>query len=91
MLSTPYGQLIELSPHQKIFNNEQLNYLYDISKQGLQRMTAGLSSISNNSNSITISDLNIALDNVTDAESFVTELQGLTRYIRNVKTIKRNS
>ena len=47
-----------------IINNEQLNYLYDISKQGLQGMTAGLSSISNNSNSITISDLNIALDNV---------------------------
>ena len=91
MLSTKYGQLIELNPHQKIFNNDQMNYLYDISKQGLAGMSRTVAAMTANSNTLTIDNLNIALENVTDAQSFVRELQGLTQYIRNTKTIQGSS
>ena len=92
MLATNEGQLIELNPHEKIFNNDQLNFLYDLSKQKIGGMKQAVSSItSNNNNSISIADLNISLDNVTDAQSFVDELRGLTSYIRNTKTIYGNS
>ena len=90
MLSTNYGQLIELNPHQKIFNNDQMNFLYDLSREGLQGMNRTISAISNSmqDNSLSIAHLEVKLDNVTDARSFADELHNLTAYIRNTKTIK---
>lgn len=94
MISTDYGQIIELNPHQKIFNNDQLNYLYNISREGLSNMDRTVNAISSSmqDNSLLIQHLELKLDNVTDARSFADELQNLTNYIRNTKTIQsRNS
>ena len=93
MLSTDYGQIIELNPHQKIFNNDQMNFLYDLSREGLKGMDRTVSAISNSmqDNSLSIAHLEVKLDNVTDAKSFAEELQGLTSYIRNTKTIQGRS
>ena len=91
LLSTKYGQLIELNPHQKIFNNDQLNYLYDMSREGLNGMNRTVNSISNTSqdNSLTINTLELKLDNVTDTQSFVEGLRNLNSYIKNTHTIQR--
>ena len=91
MLSTKYGQIIELNPHQKIFNNDQMNFLYDLSREGISGMNRTVSAISNSmqDNSLLIEHLEVKLDNVTDVKSFAEELQGLTNYIRNTKTILR--
>ena len=91
MLATNEGQLIELNPHEKIFNNDQLNYLYDLSKQKANKLSQAVSTITSNDNSMIIDNLNISLDNVTDGQSFMEELRGLTGYIRNTKTIYGNS
>jgi hypothetical protein len=91
MLATSQGQLIELNPHEKIFNNDQLNYLYDLSKQKANKISQAVSMITSNDNSLVIDNLNISLDNVTDGQSFMEELRGLTGYIRNTKTIYGNS
>lgn len=91
LLSTKYGQLIELNPHQKIFNNDQLNYLYDMSREGLNGMNRTVNAISNTSqdNSLTINTLELKLDNVTDTQSFVEGLRNLNSYIKNTHTIQR--
>lgn len=90
MLSTKFGQIIELNPHQKIFNNDQLNYLYDISRDGIAGMSRTVSAMTANSNIVSIDTLHIALDNVTNAESFIDGLKNLNQYIKNTRTINRS-
>lgn len=90
MLSTKYGQIIELNPHQKIFNNDQLNYLYDVSREGIAGMSRTVSAMTANSNIVSIDTLHIALDNVTNAESFIDGLKNLNQYIKNTRTINRS-
>ena len=93
MLSTKYGQIIELNPHQKIFNNDQMNFLYDLSREGIQGMNRTVSAISTIAdNSMSIETVQVTLPNVTDARSFAEDIKNLTSYIRNTKTIQdRNS
>ena len=62
-----------------------------MSKQKLRGINSTVAAMTATDNSTRIDNLNISLDKVTDAESFVNELQGLTHYIKNIKTIKGSS
>lgn len=89
LLATNSGQFIELNPHEKIFNNEQMNFLYDFSRRGIESTEKAVSSVSAyNDESMTIENLTLELPNVTDTNSFVEGLKGLKEHMRNVKTIK---
>ena len=82
LYATNSGQFIELNPHGKIFNNEQFDYLYTLSR-GKSAMQAqnGIS------NSMTIEQLNLTLPNVTDTQSFAEGLKHLNEYIKNNKNL----
>lgn len=89
LLATNGGQFIELNPHEKIFNNDQMNFLYDISRRGIEKAEKTLSSMSSYvDGSIKIGNLTLELPNVTDTDSFAKGLRGLKEYIRNTNTIK---
>ena len=89
LLATNSGQFIELNPHEKIFNNEQMNFLYDFSRRGIESTEKAVSSVSAyNDESMTIENLTLELPNVTDTNSFVEGLKGLKDHMRNVKTIR---
>ena len=89
LLATNSGQFIELNPHEKIFNNEQMNFLYDFSRRGIESTEKAVSSVSAyNDESMTIENLTVELPNVTDTNSFVEGLKGLKEHMRNVKTIR---
>ena len=89
LLATNSGQFIELNPHEKIFNNEQMNFLYDFSRRGIESTEKAVSSVSAyNDESMTIENLTLELPNVTDTNSFVEGLKGLKEHMRNVKTIR---
>lgn len=89
LLATNGGQFIELNPHEKIFNNEQMNFLYDFSRRGIESTEKAVSSVSAyNDESMTIENLTLELPNVTDTNSFVEGLKGLKEHMRNVKTIR---
>lgn len=77
LYATNSGQFIELNPHGKIFNNEQFNYLYALSR--------GKTSIDANGKmgAITIGQMTLALPHVTDVQSFTEGLKHLNEYIRN--------
>ena len=89
LLATNGGQFIELNPHEKIFNNEQMNFLYDFSRRGIESTEKAVSSVSAyNDESMSIENLTVELPNVTDTNSFVEGLKGLKEHMRNVKTIR---
>ena len=89
LLATNSGQFIELNPHEKIFNNEQMNFLYDFSRRGIESTEKAVSSVSAyNDESMSIENLTLELPNVTDTNSFVEGLKGLKEHMRNVKTIR---
>lgn len=78
LYATNSGHFIELNPHGKIFNNDQFNYLYTLSR--------GKTSIDANKNrtgALSIGQMTLALPNVTDTPSFVEGLKHLNEYIRN--------
>lgn len=89
LYATNDGQFIELNPYEKIFNNEQFEFLYNLSRAG----TEGVSSIMRNYNSdsswMNIENLSLALPNVKDTDSFIEGLRNLKDYIKNTKTINR--
>lgn len=90
LLATNDGQFIELNPHEKIFNNDQMNFLYDWSRRGIQSVERSLSSVSNyNEDSLRIDSMILELPNVTDSDSFANGLRNLREHIRNTKTIRR--
>lgn len=90
LLATNDGQFIELNPHEKIFNNDQMNFLYDWSRRGIQSVERSLSSVSNYSeDSLRIDSMILELPNVTDSDSFANGLRNLREHIRNTKTIRR--
>lgn len=87
MLSTRDGQFIELNPHEKIFNNDQMNYLYDLSRRRNAEFSSMASSMNyNNLNeNFTIQQLAVTLENVQDPESFITGLKSLQQQLKNNK------
>ena len=90
LLATNGGQFIELNPHEKIFNNDQMNFLYDFSRRGIETAERTISSVNNyNEDLITIENVTVQLPNVTDTNSFVEGLKNLKEHIRNTNTIKR--
>ena len=80
LYATSSGQFIELSPHGKIFNNDQFDYLYTLSK-GKTSMDASSSQV------LSIGQMNLTLPNVTNTESFVEGLKNLNAYIKNTKNL----
>ena len=89
-MATNGGQFIELNPHEKIFNNDQMNFLYDFSRRGIETAERTISSVNNyNEDLITIENVTVQLPNVTDTNSFVEGLKNLKEHIRNTNTIKR--
>ena len=87
MLSTRDGQFIELNPHEKIFNNDQMNYLYDLSRRRNAEFSSMASSMNyNNLNeNFTIQQLAVTLENVQDPQSFITGLKSLQQQLKNNK------
>ena len=90
LLATNDGQFIELNPHEKIFNNDQMNFLYDYSRRGVQSAQRKISSTSNyNQDLMNIENITLQLPNVKDTESFAEGLKNLKSYVRNTMTIKK--
>lgn len=79
LYGTKDGQFIELNPGEKIFNNEQFKYLYNISKNKTS-LDYLPSSISNN---MTVGEVHLTLPNVHDTESFIEGLRNLNSYLKN--------
>ena len=79
LYGTKDGQFIELNPGEKIFNNEQFKYLYNISKNktGLDYLPSSIS------NSMTVGEVHLTLPNVHDTESFIEGLRNLNSYLKN--------
>ena len=89
LLATNSGQFIELNPHEKIFNNDQMNFLYDFSRKGIESAARTISSVNiTNDESMNIENVTLQLPNVKDTDSFIDGLKNLKDYIRNTKTIK---
>lgn len=85
LLATNDGQFIELNPHEKIFNNEQMNFLYDFSRRGIESTEKAIQSVNSIINeSLYIDNVTLELPNVTDTDSFVNGLNNLTSYIKNM-------
>ena len=78
LYATNSGHFIELNPHGKIFNNDQFNYLYTLSR-GKTSIDANRSG----TGALSIGQMTLALPNVTDTPSFVEGLKHLNEYIRN--------
>lgn len=87
LLATNGGQFIELNPHEKIFNNDQMNFLYDLSKQGVENTDRMIKSIisSTNVESTHIENLTVELPNVSDINSFRLGLNELKDHIKNTQ------
>ena len=77
LYATNSGQFIELSPHGKIFNNDQFDYLYSLSR-GKTSMDAA-----KGAGGLSIGQMSLTLPNVTDTPSFVEGLKHLNEYIKN--------
>ncbi len=89
LLATNSGQFIELNPHEKIFNNDQMNFLYDFSHRGIASAEKAISSVNAyNEDLMNIENITLELPNVTDTDSFVEGLKNLKSHIRNTMTIK---
>ena len=87
MYATRDGQFIELSPYEKIFNNEQFEFLYNLSKAGTENVSSMMKNYSTSNSALNIENMSLALPNVTDTDSFVEGLKGLKDYIKNTMTI----
>ena len=89
LYATRDGQFVELNPYEKIFNNEQFEFLYNLSKAGTEGVSSIMRSYSSQDSSMSIGNISLSLPNVTDTDSFVEGLKSLKDYIRNTKTINR--
>lgn len=87
MYANKDGQFIELNPYEKIFNNEQFEFLYDLSKAGASGVSSIMKNYSTKNSNLSIGAMTIELPNVTDTDSFAEGLKGLNDYIRSTKTI----
>ena len=87
MYANKDGQFIELNPYEKIFNNEQFEFLYDLSKAGTSGVSSIMKNYSSTASSMNIGNLSLTLPNVKDTDSFVEGLRNLKDYIKNTKTI----